>query len=209
MTGFALILWGLMSADDGAAPDVRAVSVYSLTEQLAPKDDSRGLHAILDIGESQRYLLDPLGLLPRVIMVDNVPTREFCGEIGTMLSRVTVTALLTSRGDPLVLVESRFEGSPSLDGVVRYREQMQGHRDAITVAGAAFVDWLGGRLGMPAGYRLGYGHTMIFAEGAFAAELLEASRRCRPPFTPCSWMTDSSIGTTAAGSSQASVPRRI
>lgn len=161
-------------------PEVRAVSVYSLTEQLLPPAGGHGLDSVLDIGESQRYLRDPLGLLPRVLLTEDVRASEFCGDLGILLSRVTVTVLRTPRGDPLVLVESWLAGSPSLYDVVSYRERVQEARDAITISGMPFVDWLGSRLAMPAGFRLGYGHSMVFVDGALAADLL-ADTALGPP----------------------------
>ncbi|MEY9863016.1 hypothetical protein ABH935_008665 [Catenulispora sp. GAS73] len=166
------------SADE--TPVTRAVTIYNLTEQLPLSAGTGGLDLIFDIGESQRYLTDPLGLLPRVLLVEDVPARDFCGRLGRLLSTVTVTVLRTPRGDPLVVVESRFSGSPSVPDVVGYREQLQESRDSLAVAGTAFNDWLGAKLSMPAGFRLGYGHTLIFVGGELAERLLADETRLSP-----------------------------
>jgi hypothetical protein len=165
---------------DVVPPSTRVVSVYSVTPQLPPRSEHFGLGTVLDVGESKRFLDDTIGLLPRVILVQDVPAEEFCGPIGRLLSQVRIIVLRTPRGDVIVLVESQFPATTTETEIAEYHECMTVQRDSLSIGGIAFVDWLGQQLAVSSNLRLGYTHSIAFIGASLAGDILRVDSILSP-----------------------------
>ncbi|MBB5873382.1 hypothetical protein F4553_006816 [Allocatelliglobosispora scoriae] len=154
-----------------ASPRTRVISIFSTNTSL-PNRPSEPLSTMLDFGFLERFMTDSAGLLPRVILHERVDAEGFSGTRKVAVEQLTCTVLSTPREDTLVLLVAEIDSSAAAADLSDYVTHMHVDRDRLELLGGPLTTWLAERLPVGDGFRIGYAHHLILADGELATKLL-------------------------------------
>lgn len=169
----------MTTTDVGAAETTRVLAIYDLTPR-ARVEPGRSIADCFDYGRFLGHVQASARLLPSVVHAATIPAADFELAPGVPvpfpITDPDLFVLATPRGDLLLVLQLRFDGSPDATDVIKLLAPTCFERDAMTVAGQAITSWLTEQLAAPTAIRFGRNvHQCVFPGGPLREQMLTAT----------------------------------